>query len=85
MVPPPLLSSLLSLVVVLLLVCSTAIDEFSMRVVSPGVVTKRHNLPPNVKDRSSITPLYSASNDIDDEAITVLFRHHPPAIVFTLH
>ena len=56
-----------------------------MRVVSPGVVTKRHNLPPNVKDRSSITPLYSASNDIDDEAITVLFRHHPPAIVFTLH
>jgi len=82
--PPPLLSSLPSLVVVVvLLVCSTAIDAFSMRVISPGVVTKRNNLLPNihhnlhvespapsqqVKDRSSITSLYSASNDIDDEA-----------------
>ena len=98
--PPPLLSSLPSLVVLLLLVCSTSIDAFSMRVISPGVVTKRNNLLPNihhnlhvespapsqqVKDRSSITSLYSANNDIDDEAITVLFRHQPPAIVFTLH
>ena len=87
--PPPLLSSLPSLVVVLLLVCSTAIDAFSMRVISPGVVTKRHYLLPNihhnhlryvespapsqqVRDRSSITSLYSASNDIDDEANSII-------------
>ena len=83
---PPLLSSLPSIVVALLLVCST-VDAFSTRVISPGVVTKRHDyLLPNIHHnlhvspatsqqegyRSSITCLYSANNDIDDEANSII-------------